>query len=71
MNNKTDHEYTNEIVCPYCGLEKQDSWQYHDDNYDGYIGIIECGECGKMFHAERYIEITYITSKMEQVDDRN
>ena len=58
-----DHEYTDEIVCPYCGLEHGDSWEVSPDNND--IGLIECedDECGKSFYATRNIEVTYSTQK--------
>lgn len=56
-----DHEYTKEIVCPYCGLEFQDSWEYSKNDED--LGLIECDECGKSFYAHRDIDITYVTEK--------
>lgn len=53
-----DHEYTREIVCPYCGYEDGDSWEEeHND------GEKECGRCSKNFFYERQVEVTYSTSK--------
>ena len=41
-----DHEYTKEIVCPYCGAELSDSWKFEDDDFH------EC-DCGKKFISTR------------------
>jgi hypothetical protein len=51
-----DHEYTDEIVCPYCGAEFRDSWGYGDHDFP------EC-DCGKKFISKRDIDVTYITEK--------
>jgi DNA-directed RNA polymerase subunit RPC12/RpoP len=52
-----EHEYTKEIVCPYCGYEQGDSWEY-----DGECDELECAECGKKFHYSRDISVSYSTS---------
>lgn len=57
---KIEHEYTQEIVCPYCGCELGDSWEQNDD------GNIDCDNCGEEYHYERIIDITYITTKIEK-----
>ena len=54
-------DFTQELVCPYCGYEDTDSWEYDQNTFDGVLGDIECGECGKTFHAQRNGEITYST----------
>jgi transcription elongation factor Elf1 len=56
-----DHEYTDEIICPYCGNEFTDSWEYGINEED--LGLLECDECGKSFYASRHIEITYVTEE--------
>lgn len=56
-----DHEYTDEIVCPYCGSEHTDSWEYEPD-----MNVIDCWECGREFQYERHISIMYSTEKMEE-----
>ncbi|QVK17752.1 hypothetical protein KHQ81_13005 [Mycoplasmatota bacterium] len=58
--NELKHKYTNEIVCPYCGYEFSDSWEFDGDED---LGLIECEECDKSFYATRDIEITYSTQK--------
>lgn len=56
-----DHEYTDEIICPYCGYEFSDSFEINSGEED--LGLIKCDECGKSFYAIRNIEITYSTEK--------
>jgi transcription elongation factor Elf1 len=56
---KIDHEYTKEIVCPYCGNEETDSWEFSDD------GIHECSVCDNEFSYERILTVEYSTSKKE------
>jgi len=58
-----DHEYTENIVCPYCGCEHGDSWEYNLDSTDT---VIECYDCGEEFYAYREIEVTYSTKKAEK-----
>ena len=51
-------QYTKEAVCPYCGCEVSDSWEFGDhDTHD-------C-DCGETFAITRDIDVTYCTSKME------
>jgi DNA-directed RNA polymerase subunit RPC12/RpoP len=65
MKEEIDHNYTEEIVCPYCGCEFGDSWENSEDS-----GEEECYECGKEFEYYRHIEVTYctyqITEKMKE-----
>lgn len=61
MNKEIDHEYTDEIVCPYCGCEFGDSW-----DIDGDSGELECYECEKEFEYHRHIEVTYCTYKITE-----
>lgn len=53
-----DHEFTDEVVCPYCGREHCDSWEYSDD------GTEECNDCGKTFNYTRNVTVEYSTSKL-------
>ncbi len=55
-----DHECTDEVVCPWCGYEHQDSWELSADDAEW-----ECDECGKPFNYSRYVSVTYSTSKVE------
>lgn len=53
-----DHEYTDEVVCPYCGYEHSDSWEFSE-----YDDEFECHSCEKHFVMERKIDISYVTKK--------
>ena len=55
-----DHEYTDNLICPYCGNEDRDSWEQPEGEE---LGLIECGECYKKFYGTRHIEVTYSTEK--------
>ncbi len=56
-----DHEYTDEIVCPFCGYKFSDSWEYEGDSED--IGLLECDDCNKSFYATRNVSVDYCTEK--------
>jgi hypothetical protein len=57
---KIDHEYTDNIVCPWCGYSfEDDEYDYSDqDSHD-----IDCYECDKPFSVCASIEVTYSTTK--------
>jgi ATP-dependent Zn protease len=61
MNKEIDHDYTDEIVCPYCGCEFSDSYEFDDDS-----GTMECYECEKEFEYYRHIEVTYCTYELTE-----
>lgn len=54
-----DHDCTDEIVCPGCGVEWGDSWEVRSDDED--LGEQECDECGCQFYATRNISVSYST----------
>jgi len=56
MSNEIDHDYTDEIICPWCGYRHSDSWEIEP-------GLRECENCEKSFYAERNVEVTYSTQK--------
>src|SRR5690606_34146499 len=56
MSKEIEHDYTDEIVCPWCGYRYSDSWKVGD-------GLQECKNCEKSFYVKRYIEVTYSTQK--------
>ncbi len=62
MANKMEieHEYTDNVVCPYCGYEDEDSWELDDDS-----GETECGSCDKKFEYSRNRSVDYCTSKIQ------
>lgn len=64
-----DHEYTNEIVCPHCGYEYGDSWEYLES--DGDTREMECDECGEKFEAVLHLTVEYSTEKIESAAEDN
>jgi transcription elongation factor Elf1 len=64
-----DHEFTKEIVCPYCGYVHSESYEFGNGADDGDD---ECGKCGKKFSWSRMISVSYSTSKTgEEGDDED
>lgn len=65
-NEETETCWEDEIVCPCCGHRIEDD--------DGFFvreqeGEYECYECGKTFHFEVDIEVTYSTQRKEIKND--
>lgn len=58
MKNDIDSLFTKEVVCPYCGHEFSDSWEWDDSEDEIY-----CDNCDNKFAMERNIEVTYSTYK--------
>jgi len=53
-----DHEFTKCVVCPHCGYEELESWEWGDD------GERECSECEKRYAWDKQIDIKFSTSKL-------
>jgi hypothetical protein len=51
-------EYTDEVICPHCGYEHRDSWEFQDGEHD-------CPDCEKSFTLSRNVSVTYDTKKLE------
>lgn len=49
-------QYTDDVVCPYCGYESSDSWEYLKDRRS--YKVITCADCEKQFS----LTITYIAT---------
>jgi len=62
--NWIDHEWTSFPVCPHCGHEHRDAWEWGDDNEDS-----ECESCDRIFHAYRHVDITWDTAAPEGGED--
>lgn len=56
-----DTSYAEGMICPYCGHENSDSFEFIEDE-----GERECENCGKIFEYTREIEIRYTTTKKEE-----
>jgi len=57
--NENEHTYTDEIVCPHCGYQFNDSWELADDGEQE----VTCEKCEEDFLLYTNIEITYSTTK--------
>jgi hypothetical protein len=53
-----EHNGTDEIVCPYCGYEHGDSWEFAER---ASAGECDCDGCGKRFRWTQEIAVTYDT----------
>jgi hypothetical protein len=60
MTDTINHDYTRDIVCPYCGHEHRDSWEI-SKNEDGAGGDMECQECDKTFSWHCTVSVDYCT----------
>lgn len=65
-SDQIDHDYTDEIVCPWCGFGYSDWWEIGDGRGDGCIINFDCEECGKPFEMWRNVSVTYTTRKLEE-----
>lgn len=59
MSDEINHDCTDEPVCPHCGKEQRDAWEWDDDE----CGETECGSCGREFSYTRHISINWTTRK--------
>lgn len=50
-------EYTSEVVCPWCGYEYHDSWEFSNE------GNEICPECFGEFEYWRDITVDYSTKR--------
>lgn len=55
----TNHELSNNITCPYCGYEDDES-HLIDDNE----GLKDCDSCGRAFAFRRIITVEYSTGEV-------
>lgn len=53
-----DHDFTDEIVCPYCGDRKSDSWKWVQGD-----GNEQCSSCKMNYFYFRHVIVKYSTSK--------
>lgn len=59
-NPDIQHEDMEVVVCPWCGHQYQDSWQFLNDCET------DCEKCEKPFRCHRIIDITYDTERIER-----
>jgi DNA-directed RNA polymerase subunit RPC12/RpoP len=59
-----DTKHRDNIVCPYCGYEDEDSWAVDfGPGIDGETEL-QCASCGQAMKAKRYSTVAYTTEKL-------
>lgn len=53
---ESDCEYTDSIVCPFCGYVVEESWEYEEGESQGV-----CPECDRTFELEIMVQTHYTT----------
>ena len=61
MSEEFQTDFTPGIVCPHCGHECRDSWEWGGGSDND--GEDECGECGEAFQWMRIVTVEYTTAK--------
>jgi len=61
MEKEIDHEYTDEIVCPHCWKEMENSSDWLESCTEG---TNECYKCWKDFEWNADFSVSYSTSKV-------
>ncbi len=59
-----DHELTDTPVCPYCGYKVPvgDLWEYEGE-------YAYCDACDRDYGCTAFVQVSYSTSKLEEVKD--
>ena len=60
--------YEVNVICPFCGYEDKDSWEYGRE-YDEEWNDCECPGCGETFKMIRHITVDYSTFKPGTEDE--
>ena len=53
--------YEDNLKCPFCGYEEEDSWELSDDQDE-----TECGRCGARLEYTRHVAVTYSATLKEK-----
>ncbi len=61
MSTPTEYDcsHTHELVCPYCGGEMSDSWEYGSGGEED--SEADCGHCSRTFRYSRNVSVSYTT----------
>ncbi|SRR3972149_1020349 len=62
-----EHKHTNQIICPYCGHEDDESWNLEEEGETQKT----CESCEKEFNVEKEVSITYSTSRIECENEKH
>lgn len=64
IKKEIDHNCTDEIVCPYCGYEFSDSFEFENNDQ---CGSAQCYECDKYFKfSVFYASASYSSQKLKE-----
>lgn len=61
VNDDINTERTENAICPYCGHVHLHSWSWGSSGYEFDEDNTECNYCGKIFHWERNVTVSYTT----------
>lgn len=64
-----DHEYTDDITCPYCACEIEEPWEYDGAMTEDETRI-ECPECEKTFASFCHISYSFTTHPVDLERER-
>ena len=56
--------YTDEVVCPWCGHQHQDSYEFFQGQ--GPAEGLLCHRCEREFDAYRHFRVTYCTYRAKE-----
>lgn len=63
MSKPFETSNSDEAVCPYCGCEHSDSWEFFAHHAHLGEAEVDCNNCGKTFLIEQDVTVTYTTRK--------
>ena len=63
LNKCFPFEYTNDMLCPFCGDIQDDVWEMTNGKEDGST---DCQHCGNEFQWQEFTTTTYTTRAKEQ-----
>lgn len=66
IGKKIDCTYTDEIVCPFCGCEYEDSYEFFNDDSVNTLIDLKCQECHKHFDVSREFNVNYTSTVPEK-----
>lgn len=61
-NFEEDTDYRDDIICPYCGCEYGDCWEWGED------GEYKCDDCGNKFTYTRNTSVDYTTERILPIE---
>jgi len=59
-----NYSYNEYPKCPHCNYEHVDDCSIDDEGYE-----LSCSSCNKVFYVSVHIDISYSTSKIEEIKD--